>query len=330
MLPYMRKSLAFLHVLRQTICRKTGIRWGATTFERSFSLDRKIALQLRNQEPWRETAKEMAEAGFEYVAFAFGDERPLLKDNWRAYVGDVADAFAGLGLKCVQTHAPYYDLLISAEKRDEGMETALIRSVEATRILGAEICAVHPRSFITEGAPRETAVDRGRSLTENLVSFRPLVAECERRNVLLGIENLMKYPFAHPYFYSWIADDHAELIDRLESENVCAVWDFGHANLVDDDHAERIRKLGHRIKGTHVHNNAGREDEHFPPFLPEPNSYYVRRSVDWRATLAALKSTGFDGFLTLETVFNYAYPMNGYVKYLHESTEVLYDILANT
>ncbi len=165
-------------------------------------MDRKVALQLRNQEPWRETAKEMSKAGFEYVAFAFGDERPLLQDNWRAYVRDVANVFAELGLKCVQTHAPYYSLLISAEKRDEAMETALLRSMEATRILGAEICAVHPRSFIKEGTPRETAVDRGRSLTENLFSFRPLVTECERLGVQLGIENLMKYPFAHPYLHT--------------------------------------------------------------------------------------------------------------------------------
>lgn len=290
-------------------------------------MGKKVALQLRNYEPWENMAKEMAEAGFEYVAMAFGDEKPLLQRNWKSYVEEIGEVFAKNGLKCIQTHAPYYSLLISAEKREQDMETALLRSIEATKILGAEICAVHPRSYIIDGMPRETEVDRERSLQENLIAFRPLVRECEKYGVLLGIESLMRYPSIHPYFYSWLAEDHAELIDRLESKNVCGIWDFGHANLIDTDHASRIATVGGRIKGTHVHNNDGNEDYHFPPFLPTPDAYYVRHSVDWNATLAALKNSGFDGYLTLESVFNLQYPSAGYIRYLYESVCALDDIM---
>lgn len=289
-------------------------------------MDKKVALQIRSYEPWKETAKYMSEIGFKYVAIVLGEE--IMKtDEWKQHVEDMNETFKKYGLKCVQTHAPYYDLLLSAEKRDENKEKALLRCMEATKMLGAEICAVHPRSYLIEGEPRETAVDRVRSLEENLIAFRPLVEECEKHGVMLGVENLMRYPFAHPYFYSWIAEDHAELIDKLNSKNVCAIWDFGHANLVDTDHAERIRLLGGRIKGTHVHSNDGIEDDHFPPFLPPVDSYYARRVIDWESVMAALKSTGFDGYLTLETIFNYKYPIKGYIHYIYESICAVDDIL---
>ena len=293
-------------------------------------MTKKVALQLRNSEPVRELAKAAAESGFRYISMAFGDEKPLLQPDWKGYVEGIGETFAGYGLTCVQTHAPYYSLLISAEERTESMETALLRSMEATKLLGAELCAVHPRSVIIPGLPRETAVDRKRSLEENLIAFSPLAEVCEKHGVLLGIENLMRYPFDHPWFYSWMAEDHCELIDRLKSDAVCAVWDFGHANLVDTDHALRIGMLGGRIKGTHVHNNGGKEDEHFPPFLPEPEGYYVRRTVDWPAVLTALRNTGYDGYLTLESVFPLNYPVAPYLRYLYDSVCTLEDILRET
>ena len=289
-------------------------------------MGKKVALQIRCYEPWKETALTMQKCGFQYVSMVF-DESFLSADNWKEKVMEIDAFFKQCNLKCVMTHAPYYNLLLSAERRIETMETALLRSIEATNILGAEICAVHPRSYIIDGEPRDTAVDRKKSLHENIISFQSLVKECEKFGVLLGIENLMRYPYAHPYFYSWIAEDQVELIDKLNSKNVCAIWDFGHANLVDTDHAERIRTVGSRIKGTHVHNNDGIQDDHYPPFLPEPTSYYVRRTVDWHSVLSALKSTGFDGYLTLESIFPYQYPIEGYIRYLYDCICILDNIL---
>ena len=289
-------------------------------------MDKKVALQLRSMEPWKETAKIMSDVGFKYVSMGLGEDT-MNGEDWKKNIDYIRETFEKYGLKCIQTHTPYYSLLSSAEKRDADMEKMLLRCMEATKMLGAEIAAVHPRSYLIDGEPRETAVDRECSLEENLISFRPLAEACEKHGVLLGIENLMRYPFEHPYFYSWIVEDHVELIDKLNSKNVCAIWDFGHANLVDADHAERIHTLGNRIKGTHVHNNDGIQDQHLPPFLPEPDSYYVRRSVDWYSVMAALKSTGFDGYLTLETIFPYKYPIEGYIRYLYDSVCLLDNIL---
>lgn len=289
-------------------------------------MDRKVALQIQGSGPWRQTAKIMADVGFRHVAIVT-NEALLCRDDWKDEIAGMGELFAEYGLTCIQTHAPYYNLLLSAEVREERLETALLRSIEAAKMLGAELCAVHPRSVITPNEPRETAVDRARSLEENLIAFRPLIEECEKQNVLLGIENLMKYPDAFPYFYSWIAEDHAELIDKLNSDKAMGVWDFGHANLIETDHAARIRTLGKRIKATHVHNNDGRDDNHYPPFLPPQDAYFVRRSVDWNNVLAAMREIGYDGYLTLESIIHHDYPIEGYIRYLYDSVCALEDIL---
>lgn len=291
-------------------------------------MDRKVAIQLRNNEPWEKMSKMMSEAGFKYVAMSFGDdEGNLLKEDWKDYVYKMKSVFDKNDLKCVMTHAPYYPLLISAEERDEKLELTMLRTIEATKILDADICAVHPRSFIDKNLPERESVDRERSLIENIKSFKPLVQECEKFGVKLGIENLMKYPNAYPPFYSYIVDDQIELIEKLNSKNVCAVWDFGHANLCEEDQAERIRKLGSKIMGTHIHNNDGINDNHFPPFYPQQSSYYVRKSVDWNSVMSALKDTNFDGYLTLEIVFHFDYSLNALIKYLYDNVCELENLL---
>jgi sugar phosphate isomerase/epimerase len=139
-------------------------------------MNRKVALQLRSDEPWKEIAEMMHRAGFGYVAMAFSDENEhLLQDDWQVYVRDMASVFKKNELKCVMTHAPYYSLMISAEQRDEKMELMMLRCIEATKMLGAEICAVHPRSFLIPGVPPVESCDRQRSLEENLIAFKPLV-----------------------------------------------------------------------------------------------------------------------------------------------------------
>lgn len=290
-------------------------------------MERKVALQIRNNEPLELMVDLMVKSGFKYVSMSFGDEKPLLKEDWKDYITYIDQLFKKNGLKCVMTHAPYYHLLVSAEVRDQDMETAMLRTIEATKMLGAEICAVHPRSVLIYAEDRDNTVDRARSLQENVISFTPLVKECEKVGVKLGVENLMRYPFKYPPFYSYMAEDHVELIEKLNSDSVCAVWDFGHANLCDEDQAQRIKKLGSRIMGTHIHNNDGEDDCHYPPFIPDKSGYFVRRSVDWDSVMTALKETGFDGYLTLEPTFHFDYSIDSLVKYLYDSVCALDSIM---
>jgi len=290
-------------------------------------MDRRIAIQIHYNEHIDEILTISAAVGFKYVSIALGTVEFFNVNNWEDEVKTIAERITQLDLKCIMTHTPYYNLLLSAEVLHEENEIALIRCTKATSMLDAKICTIHPRSVFIPGADDENCVDKQKSLEVNLENIAPIVQEAEKCGVLVGIENLQQYPNWRIPFYSCNVDDHIELIERLNSNSVCAVWDFGHSNLVDYDHADVIRKMGNRIKGTHVHDNDGIQDCHYPPFIPNPNADYVRRSVDWNSVIKALADTGFNGYLTLEPQYNYSYPIAPYIKLLYENTAVLEDML---
>ena len=167
-----------------------------------------------------------------------------------------------------------------------------------------------------------------KSLEMNLRNYQPLVKAAEEHGVLLGIENLMRYTCMPVPFYSYQVKDQIEVIDKLNSPNVCAIWDFGHANLINGeyDQADAIKALGNRIRGTHVHNNDGRQDFHLPPFVPA-KSANAERVVDWKKTLKEFKNFGYTDYLTQEPSWNFEGPLKPYIQLIYDSLVMLDDML---
>lgn len=265
-------------------------------------MDRKVALQIRWEEDWRAMLPYTAENGFKYVSMAFGDGINFFENDWEDEIREMKEMLDSLGLVCIMTHAPYYNLLISVEILDEKMELALMRCMKATVMLGADLMAVHPRAWL-----RNELEDVGKSYFYNMQNLLPLVKEAERLGCRIGIENLPTYPNWAATFYSNFPEEHKRLIDDFNSPAVCGVWDFGHAHLATEDQAAAIAVLGSRIKGTHVHDNFRKVDDHLPPTEGE---------IDWKVMMQALKATGFDGYLTLEV---------HYYDWLKQGTEAIRD-----
>ena len=282
-------------------------------------MDKKVAWQIHYNDEFFEMLKIAAEEGFKYVAVGFGDARFLKEDDWEEKIYEIKKALDENKVKCIQTHAPYYDLRISAEICDERFELALLRCIKATQILGAEICAVHPRGYYEGGVGDEIVEE---SFKWNKINFEPLVREAERCGCMLGIENLPIFPGWDKSFYSCFPKEHARLIDCYNSPAVCGVWDFGHAHLtgmraLDKNPKDLLLEVGSRIKGTHVHNNFLTMDAHLAPPLG---------TINWKEVLGALKSIGFDGYLTLE-VGEPKMAKRSFIRYLYESVCELYDMM---
>ncbi len=282
-------------------------------------MDKKVALQIHHDKNWREKLKVAAESGFKYVAMGFSSDstndkqgnwiysgdRSLESDDWEKEINAIGEEIAKNGLKCIQTHAPYYCLWSPVEETIEIVEKSFLRCMKATNMLGAEICAVHPKGIYgKDGAEK--------SFVENLRQFSPMVEEISKGGGMLGIENL---PWDQ---YCRNTEDHVKLIDAFHSENVCGVWDFGHSHLVDYDKAQAIREVGKRIKGTHVHANWGTHglDIHLPPLLG---------TIDWDNVLSALKESDYNGYLTLEVDTDPEKSMPSFMKYLYDSICVLWE-----
>lgn len=83
------------------------------------------------------------------------------------------------------------------------------------------------------------------------------------------------------------------LVDLIENEldegDVGVCFDCGHAHLSGDVVDDLELASGHLL-AVHLHDNAGRHDDHLLPF---------EGSVDWAATLMTLQKVGYEGPLVL-------------------------------
>ena len=109
-----------------------------------------IAFQIQNNCVMEQTFGYVKKAGFKYVSMGFGSSKAdFIRDDWEDFVEHITNRLEENGLSCVQTHLPYYDLLLSSEILDDEMELAIKRCIRASAMLGAKVCVYHPRSSLT-------------------------------------------------------------------------------------------------------------------------------------------------------------------------------------
>jgi sugar phosphate isomerase/epimerase len=275
-------------------------------------MKRNVAVQIQFDKDCGTMLREAARAGFGLVSVGFGSYEGFVRDGWREDIAALKAALGALGLGCVMTHAPYYDLRISGEITCPPIDLSIARCLEATAMLGAGIMAMHPRGCYTSGTPYEGSVngwnlcglmpenpggcyssgseDYARSADINAEYWKPLADRALRLGCKVGVENLPVWPNWNMTFCSNDPDAQIRIIDSL-GEGACGVWDFGHAFLTHKGDVGPLKKLGSRIRGLHVHDNGGIGDDHLIPF---------DGTMDWKAQMEALKSTGFDGAILLE------------------------------
>ena len=278
-------------------------------------MKRKIAVQIQFDNDCITMLRAAAEAGFGAVSMGFGSYEGFVRDDWREKIAALKDTLAELGLDCVMTHAPYYDLRISADITLPRIDLSVSRCLGATAMLGAEIMAMHPRGCYVSGTRYEGSVqswnlgglmhenpggcfsngveDLERSVRLNVDYWKPLCEKAAMLGCKVGVENLPRWPNWDMTFCSHDPDAQIRIIDGLGG-GACGVWDFGHAYLTNKRDVEPLRRLGSRIRGLHVHDNKGVNDDHLIPF---------DGTMDWGAQMAALKETGFDGTIMLELAY---------------------------
>lgn len=246
----------------------------------------KKAVQIQHDERLEYSLKCAKNAGFEYISMGFGSSKCFHNSDWEKEIIRVDKLLKENSLECIQTHLPYYDLRISAEILDEDMDTAMLRCIEAGRMLGADWNVYHARTAVNDNySPRK-------SMEYAKIAVSPLAEMANKCKSGLAIENLPIWPtWAQGRFFTADYEDLCELHDYFKSEFVSVCWDFGHANLLGNDQEKALSCVGSRIKCTHVHNNYGNDDHHALP---------SQGKINWEEVIKALKNTGYDGALTLE------------------------------
>lgn len=261
--------------------------------------------------PYENTLEMVKNAGFKSIALNLNADS-CLKPDFKDYIKSLREELDKNEMLCSQVHLPYYNLLKSSTIIEDDMEKAINNAVVATSILGAEWATFHPRTAISEG------YDWKISFENNKEALKPLLETAKKCGVGIAVENIPIFPDCPTHrFYTSDPDDLCELVDYFNCENVGVCWDAGHANLMSFDQPRVIKKVGSRIKITHLHSNYKEQDWHLLPLF----GY-----IDYPKIMQALKETGYSGDFCLEIAnVNYKAAANFY-KTAFDSATILKDM----
>jgi len=213
---------------------------------------------------------------------------PLTEDNWEEHVQAWRRLRDDLGVEFKQAHAYFsIDGPVTEETVPGGEfgEEMMRRSVLAAEQLGVEWMVAHPVNVVVDGA-----VNMEASYRYNLAYFRRWHAFWQEHGIGMAIENMSN---TANHINAWGNMDRLiSLVDELDAPDVGICLDTGHAWLTGYDPAECVRRIGKRLKCTHIAENHGQQkDEHIAPFMG---------TIDWAGLVRALREIDYQNDFSFE------------------------------
>lgn len=258
------------------------------------------AIQIQHNEIMEKAFSYAKSAGFEYVSLGFGSSKAFHGDGWEKETLRIKSLLDKYGLKCVQTHLPYYSLKIDSSVIDEQFEIAIERCIRATAMLGGKCTAMHLRSAFDRDFSSSLARE------DNIKAVRRYIKTAKDSGVVIALENLPIFPWDTTWrFYSYDYEELISLCDSFESENVKICWDFGHASLTGTDQKRALSLVEKRLVCTHIHDNFGNDDHHLIPGTG---------IIKWNDIMPVLGDIKYGGPLTLEIDYKDGISLEAYIK----------------
>jgi sugar phosphate isomerase/epimerase len=153
------------------------------------------------------------------------------------------------------------------------------RALDLCAELGAPHITTEPGGPLAPGQPRQQAIDL---FVEVL---KPLAQHAHDREVLLLIE-------PEPDLLLETTDQYLEVAERLNAPSIGLNFDVGHAFCVREDLPGAIAKLAPHIRHYHFEDIAATRVHHH--LVPGTGA------IDFTTVVAAIRATGYDGWLTVE------------------------------
>jgi sugar phosphate isomerase/epimerase len=154
-----------------------------------------------------------------------------------------------------------------------------VRALTLARELGSPCITTEPGGPVEPGASWSAAL---RLFVEEL---KPVIEHAEKENVQLLVE-------PEPGLLVEKADQFLELMQHIDSPAVGLNFDIGHFYCVADDPAATVLKLARYIRHVHLEDIAATRVHHH--LIPGEGA------IDFPATLRALGSVGYQGWVTIE------------------------------
>ena len=226
-------------------------------------------------EKHRRLLKDIKATGYDGVEIPIFEGTP---DDY-ARLGEMLD---GIGLERTAVSAmgdPAMNLIGDAAQRRAGI-AYMKRTIDCASALGASYLSGPLHSTLGHfSGSGPTNAERKRSVT----SQRAIGEHAAKRNVTIGLEALNRFEC---YLVNTMADLSAH-VDEIGHPNIKAMYDTFHANIEEADpigaYADNVRNIVH----VHISEN----DRGVPG----------RGNIPWKKTFKAIRDSGYDGWLTIES-----------------------------
>ncbi len=218
---------------------------------------------------------------------------PLSSSEYPAFARKLRQIGEDFGIHCNQSHAPHPSVPCGIDN--------LLRSIECTAEVGAEICVIHP--------------DNNSTAEQNAEMYMKLLPYARACGVKIATENMWNWnnalDIAAPAACS-SAESFVAHLKAIDDPYFVACLDIGHAEMrgLNSSAVDMIYALGNKLCALHIHDNDKHRDSHQIP---------GSMSIDFAAVSSALKNVGYNGYYTLEA-YNF---LAG-----RENTEVLDGLIA--
>ena len=199
---------------------------------------------------------------------------PLSSSEYLAFARRLRQIGEDFGIHCNQSHAPHPSVPCGIDN--------LLRSIECTAEVGAEICVIHP--------------DNNSTAEQNAEMYMKLLPYAKACGVKIATENMWNWnnelDVAAPAACS-SAESFVAHLKAIDDPYFVACLDIGHAEMrwLNSSAVEMIYALGDKLCALHIHDNDKHCDSHQIP---------GSMSIDFAAVSSALKNVGYNGYYTLE------------------------------
>lgn len=251
-------------------------------------------LYMKPHEIDTDTAMQItAAAGFKYVDMSIGpfclnERSPILKPDWEKWAEKTLAIAEKNGIKMLQSHCLLFDYMDKTAADYQYLTDVNLKLLDVCKALEIEYFILHPGTAKNPFSMKE-------SLNGSVEWLLPFVEKAEKLGIKLCLENIFDgiYDNCILRAFGSRADELTELIDALDSKNVGACWDCGHAHVGRLDQKQSLMLLADRVWTTHVHDNRGQfaNDLHLPPFYG---------SLDWQSFMSGLSAINYKGTLNFE------------------------------
>lgn len=243
--------------------------------------------------PLAQAAKTAKDLGYDAIepCFGAGELTPAASE---ADLTELRKAVEGTGLEIASLATGNYwsKSLSSADESERAEAVAFTEAyIKAARIFGVDAVLVLAGSVDVAWDPARPVTPVKLAYEQSRRSIQSLIPLAEELGVAISLENVWSKFLTGPFEY-------AAFIDSFQSPYVKAYFDAG--NCLINGYAEHwIELLGSRIKRVHVKNFRRREGG---GALADFTGSLLDGDANWPAIFSALKTIGYDGYITAEVI----------------------------